>query len=149
MFAGCQPQTKRDRAGVGPQVVATSGDGSGAAEAGGGLAPGAAGSLQPIEAENWESSLKSFCEQGKPSACSQLAYDALRAKSNDEAIGYFTRACLMDVALSGCATPAAVAKGLARSCSELSFFYVQKGRAEDAAVYKKCACERGFKAACS
>jgi hypothetical protein len=55
----------------------------------------------------------------------------------------------MDVALSGCAAPAAVVKGLARSCSELSLLYVQKGRAEDGAVYKKCACERGFKPACS
>lgn len=149
LIAGCQPQTKRDRAGVGPEVVATSGDGNGATEPGG-VDPnsGAAGNSRPIESAEWESSLKSLCEQGKPSACSQLAYDAERAKSSDEAIGYFTRACLMDVALTSCATPAAVAKGLARSCSELSRLYVQKGRAEDAGLYKRCACERGFKPAC-
>jgi hypothetical protein len=148
LIAGCQPQTKRDRAGVGPEVVATSGDGNGATESGGDSAPDASGSSGPIESEKWESSLKSLCEQGKPSACSQLAYDAERAQRSDEAIGYFTRACLMDVALTSCATPAAVAKGLARSCSELSRLYVQKGRAEDAGLYKRCACERGFKPAC-
>ena len=148
LIAGCPPQTKRDRAGVGPEVVATSGDGNGATESGGDSAPDASGSSGPIDSEKWESSLKSLCEQGKPSACSQLAYDAERAQRSDEAIGYFTRACLMDVALTSCATPAAVAKGLARSCSELSRLYVQKGRAEDAGLYKRCACERGFKQAC-
>ncbi len=151
LLSACQPQTKRDRAGVGPEVVVTPAD-AGAASGSGNTAPdtgsGSTGQ-QPLAGGEWENSLKTLCDQGKPSACSQLAYDAQRGKRTDEAIGYFVRACLMDATLSQCATPQAAAKGLSRPCLELVSLYTQKGRSDEAQQFKRCACDRGFKLACN
>lgn len=151
LLSACQPQTRRDRAGVGPEVAitpadagASSGTGNAASDTGNSGAP-----QQPLVGSEWESSLKMLCEQGKPSACSQLAYEAQRSKRSDEAIGYFTRACLMDGTLGQCAAPQIAAKGLSRSCLELVTLYAQKGRNDEAQQYKRCACDRGFKLACN
>lgn len=145
----CQPQTKQDRAGVGPDLVnsPTSGAQPTATSEPGASEDGSS-TLKNVPASEWEQSLKSLCEQGKPSACSQLAYEAQRAQKNDEAIGYFTRACVMDGSLGSCATAQTALKGLARSCFELAILYQQKSRSEESGAYRKCACDRGFKPAC-
>ncbi|MBM3381826.1 MAG: hypothetical protein FJY29_05235 [Betaproteobacteria bacterium] len=147
----CQPQTKRDRAGVGPEVAITPAD-AGASPGSGNTAPDAADNStaqQPSGGVEWESSLKNLCDQGKPSACSQLAYEAQRGKRTDEAIAYFVRACLMDGTLSQCPSPQTAVKGLSRACLELAGLYTQKGRTEEAQQFKRCACDRGFKLACN
>ncbi|NBO38854.1 hypothetical protein EBU99_09750 [bacterium] len=148
LLVGCQPQTRQDRAGVGPEVTPSAdepGNAQSNADVPGGKNSAADGSSASAA---WESSLKTLCEQGKPSACSQLAYEAQRAKKFDEALALFTRACLMNEVLANCAQPTAQSQGGARSCFEVVALQIQKGKNEDAARYKTCACERRFKPAC-
>lgn len=145
----CQPQTKRDRAGVGPEVAQNPADD--AIPAAPDDAPDSASSAADrleINPKDWKESLRRLCEEGVPFACSQLGYDAQRAGQWDEAIGLLTRACLLDVPLAQCAQAEQSAQGLARACADLAPLYLQKGRAQEAQVYKKCACDRSFKVAC-
>lgn len=149
LIFACQPQTKQDRAGVGPDVVSTPFDGAPKdAPQDSSASQDGSSTLNNIAVGEWEKALKTLCEQGRPSACSQLAYELQRSQKNDEAMAYFTRACLMDGTPAACSQPQIAQQGLARSCAELSPLYLQKKRPEDATVFKKCACDRGFKPAC-
>ncbi|MEY3903556.1 MAG: hypothetical protein RL189_2862, partial [Pseudomonadota bacterium] len=142
----CQPQTRQDRAAVGPDVTPVAGDPQ--------LATPVAdsqpntGTQTDLVSLQWESTQKSLCESGKPASCSALAYEALRSQQTAIAQEYFTRACLLDVPPQQCGQNAQSASGLARACHELSFIYRQQGKNEDADKFKICACDRGFRPAC-
>lgn len=142
----CQPQTRQDRAAVGPDVTPVASDP--------GMSPPTAdsqpdgGAQKELVSLQWETTQKSLCESGKPASCSALAYEALRAQRSDVALEYFTRACLLDVPPQQCAQNPQTVRGLARACHELSFLYRQQGKSEDANKFKGCACERGYRPAC-
>jgi hypothetical protein len=145
----CQPQTKRDRAGVGPEVAQNSADDAIQATPDDTLdSASSAADRVEINPKDWRESLRRLCDDGVPFACSQLGYDAQRAEQWDEAIGLLTRACLLDVPVAQCAQAEKAAQGLARACADLAPLYLQKGRAQEAQVYKKCACDRSFQLAC-
>lgn len=142
----CQPQTRQDRAAVGPDVTPVAGDPQLATPAAD-TQPDA-GTQTDLVSLQWESTQKSLCESGKPASCSALAYEALRSQQTAVAQEYFTRACLLDVPPQQCGQNAQAARGLARACHELSFIYRQQGKNEDADKFKGCACERGYRPAC-
>ncbi|MEY4066404.1 MAG: hypothetical protein RIR26_2612 [Pseudomonadota bacterium] len=147
---GCQPQTKQDRAGVGPEVAQNPSVDANPTASSDSLPSdsGPQGDGTQLNPQQWQESLKRMCEEGLPFACSQLAYDAQRAQRKDEAIGLLSRACLLDVPLSQCGKAATAERGLARACADLSPLYLQKGRSEEAQLFKQCACERNYQPAC-
>lgn len=140
ILISCQPQTKRDRAGVGPAPDSTPFPASNERDG----QTGTATDWQ-LNTENWEESLKLQCEQKKLSACSQLAFEAQRQGKLQEAVALFTKACLGDVELPNCNTETLAN---ARSCFEVSKIYESLGRSADAFSYKNCSCARRFKPAC-
>lgn len=146
LFTACQPQTRQDRAAVGPDVTPVAGDPQ--------LATPAADSQPDAPTQTdlvslqWESTQKSLCESGKPASCSALAYEALRSQQIAIAQEYFTRACLLDAPPQQCGQSEQSVNALSRACYELSFIYRQQGKNEDADKFKVCACERGYRPAC-
>lgn len=139
-FVCCQPQTKRDRAGVGPATeIPPSPANNGKSEE-----PGSA-TEWTLNVENWEETLKTLCEQKNSSACSQLGFEAQRRGKAQEAVSYFSQACLGSADVSSCSNEKLAN---ARSCFELSKIYESLGRSADAATFKSCSCARKFKPAC-
>jgi hypothetical protein len=147
----CQPTTQQDRAAVGPEATVAPAEVPPASNAGQSTSP----SPEPQPADglsltnDWEARQKSMCDEGQPSGCSALAYDALRAQQIEEAVGLFTRACLVDESQANCSARGFESKGLARACVELSALLQQQGKSEDAKRMRTCACNRGFKSACA
>ncbi len=145
--------TRRDRATVGPEVVATQDAGPVAqpsVTADSGAMPNPSSSSDGLaSAVQWDNTQRVSCDAGKPSGCSALAYDALRAQRLTVAVQLFTRACLMDESVVQCAQAGTQSKGLARSCFELAGLLQKQGQADDAKKFKTCACERGYRPACA
>jgi hypothetical protein len=140
VMSSCQPQTKRDRAGVGPATEApiTQPDN------GGDVDPDTATGWT-LNVENWEETLKSLCERKKSAACSQLAFEAQRRGLTQEAVSYFSQSCLGTAEPSDCS---AQSSSNARSCFELSKIYESEGRLKEASSFKSCSCARKYKPAC-
>lgn len=139
-LASCQPETRRDRAGVGASAELTPAPDTTGPQ--GGRQGTTEWTLNPSD---WTESLKLMCERNQLSACSQLAYEAQRGGNTQEAVAFFTKACLADAELSDCAS-ATVAN--ARSCFEVAKLYEAQGRGTDAGQFKSCSCARKFKPAC-
>ena len=141
LAVSCQPQTKRDRAGVGPATETPT-----AQPTRGDSANPSASTGWTLSSENWEENLKSMCEKKSFSACSQLAFVAQRRGRLQEAVSYFSISCLGNAEPSACGEQVSAN---ARSCFELSKLYESQGRLADASSFKACSCARKFKPACS
>jgi hypothetical protein len=153
LFAACQPMTRRDRAVLGPDAtpVPDTSQGSVNPDPSGPTGQSPDNSAGPSAAGGsgrWENDQKTACDAGKPSGCSALAYEALRAQRLTVAQQLFTRACLLDESAERCSQPVAQSKGLARSCFELSGLLQRQGQPEESRKFKTCACERGYRPAC-
>lgn len=140
VVASCQPQTKRDRAGVGPATESPT-----TPPISGNTSEPDASTDWTLNQENWEDALKILCEKKNISACTQLAFEAQRRGRTQEAISYFNQSCLGNAELSACSYQ--VSQN-ARSCFELSKIYETQGRSADALSFKNCSCARRFKPAC-
>lgn len=136
----CQPETRRDRAGVGAAADSTPAPVTTEAP------EGRQGTTEwTLNSSDWNGSLKLMCERGQLSACSQLAYEAQRDGKAQEAVAYFTKACLADAELTDCVS---ATTANARSCFEVAKLYEAQGRGTDAGQFKVCSCARKFKPAC-
>ncbi|NBW83481.1 hypothetical protein EBR21_17170, partial [bacterium] len=148
-ISACQPVSRQDRAMVGPESTPTAAadqqsqtdpsaqnNGDAGNSSAGGLFASAGVSTQ------WETTMRTQCDLGRPAACSSLAYEASRSQRLTAAIELFKRACLMDQSPVQCSAAGSDSKGSARSCVELSKLLQQQGQAEDARKFRLCACER-------
>lgn len=148
VVVGCQPNTRQDRATVGPEQTPTAP--SNADTPSTEVTPSSQdGAVVGAIAKDWEATQKSLCDAGKPSGCSALAYDAVRAQQISVATRLFTRACLLDESVGQCPQTGQQSVGLARSCFEAARLHEQQGRSDDARSFRVCACARGYKPACA
>lgn len=149
-FCACQPLTRQDRATVGPEPTPTAFSGQQTQQDSTSQPDdSAAGAFATVGVSSqWESTMNTQCEQGRPAACSSLAYEAARTQRTAAAAELFKRACLMDQSAAQCSSAGSDSRGSARSCLELSSLLQQQGQLEEARRFRACACERSYKPAC-
>lgn len=156
LASACQPLSRQDRATVGPELTPTVAAGQqnpsdpSTQDATGDSASNGTGGIfaSYSVSTQWEASMHSQCDLGKPAACSSLAYEASRTQRMAVAAELFKRACLMDQSPAQCSAAGSDSKGSARSCLELSALLQQQGQGEEARKFRLCACERNYKPAC-